>query len=156
MDFSIVWSLHYAALIESHSLKAPLEIVCAVTLWVGTEVSRLMIKPTKWHVRPAKTQISLGIHPVWSVSSLAAWRKLGSLATHWVQSKDWSDWADAQADLSLRCAHSHFVGFVMRRLKCVSGEDGRVSLKSSGKYHLIVNFLLLMEPRMLKSRHSWS
>ena len=25
--------------------------------------------------------------------------------------------ADAQADLSLRCAHSHFVGFVMRWLK---------------------------------------
>ena len=28
----------------------------------------------------------------------------------------WSDWADAQADLSLRCAHTHFVGFVMSRL----------------------------------------
>ena len=28
----------------------------------------------------------------------------------------WSDWADAQADLSLRWAHSHFVGFVMSRL----------------------------------------
>ena len=39
-------------------------------------------------VRPAKTQISLGIHPVWSESSLAAWRKLGSLATHWEDSED--------------------------------------------------------------------
>ena len=29
----------------------------------------------------------------------------------------WSDWADAQADLSLRWAHSHFVGFVMPWLK---------------------------------------
>ena len=29
----------------------------------------------------------------------------------------WSDWADAQADLSLLWAHSHFVGFVMRRLR---------------------------------------
>ena len=29
-----------------------------------------------------------------------------------------SDWADAQADLSLRWAHTHFVGFVMRRLMC--------------------------------------
>ena len=47
-----------------------------------------MTKPTKWHVRPAKTQISLGIHPVWSESSLSAWRKLGSLATHWVHSED--------------------------------------------------------------------
>ena len=47
-----------------------------------------MIKPTKWHVCPAKTQISLGIHPIWSESSLSAWRKLGSLATHWVHSED--------------------------------------------------------------------
>ena len=35
-------------------------------------------------VRPAKTQTNLGIYPVWSESSLSAWRKLGSLATHWV------------------------------------------------------------------------
>ena len=34
--------------------------------------SRLMTKTTKWHVRPAKTQISLGVHPVWSESSLCA------------------------------------------------------------------------------------
>ena len=39
-------------------------------------------------VRPAKTQISLGIHPVWSVSLLSAWRKLESLATHWADSED--------------------------------------------------------------------
>ena len=36
------------------------------------DMSRLMTKPTKWHVRPAKTQISLGIRPVWSESSLCA------------------------------------------------------------------------------------
>ena len=29
-------------------------------------------------------------------SSLSAWRKVGSLATHWVHSEDWSDWADAR------------------------------------------------------------
>ena len=85
-------------------------------------------------MRPAKTQISQGVRPVWSESSLSAWRKLWSLATHWahskdsdktgrmkkawVFSKDWLDWADAQADLSLRLAHSHFVGFLMRRLIC--------------------------------------
>ena len=33
------------------------------------------------------------------------------------QRRLWSDWADAQADLSLCWAHSHFVGFVMRWLK---------------------------------------
>ena len=30
-------------------------------------MSQCMTKPTKWHVRPAKTEISLGIRPVWSV-----------------------------------------------------------------------------------------
>ena len=39
-------------------------------------------------MRPAKTQISLGIHPVWSESSLSAWRKLGSLATQWAHCED--------------------------------------------------------------------
>ena len=51
-------------------------------------MSCLMTKPTKWYVRRAKTQISLGISPVWLESLLSAWRKLGSLATHWAHSED--------------------------------------------------------------------
>ena len=45
-------------------------------------------KTNKVTVRPVKTQISLGIRPVWSVSSLSAWRKLGSLATHQAHGED--------------------------------------------------------------------
>ena len=70
-----------------------------------------MTKPTKWHVCPVKTQIKLGIRPVRSKSSLSAWRKIGSLATHWAHSEDWSDWTDAQADLSLRWVHRSFYWF---------------------------------------------
>ena len=51
-------------------------------------MSHCMTKPTKWPVRPAKIHISLGIHPVWSESSLSTWRNLGALATHWAHSKD--------------------------------------------------------------------
>ena len=36
------------------------------------------------------------------------------------------DWADAKADLSLRCAHSHFVGFLVRRLICICYDRLRV------------------------------
>ena len=36
-------------------------------IWLS-QMSRLMTKPTKWSVHPAKTQISLGVHPVWSES----------------------------------------------------------------------------------------
>ena len=32
------------------------------------------------------------------------------------QRRLWSDWADVQVELSLRWAHTHFVGFVTRRL----------------------------------------
>ena len=39
-------------------------------------------------MHPAKTQISLGIHPVWSESLLSAWRKFGSLPIHLAHSED--------------------------------------------------------------------
>ena len=39
-------------------------------------------------MRPAKTQISLRIRPVWSESSLSAWRSTEPLAYHWVHRKD--------------------------------------------------------------------
>ena len=77
-----------------------------------------MTKPTKWHFRPAKTQISLGIRSVWSESSLSEWRKLGSLATQFVDGED-SDQTGRMPRLiwvSLRWVHSHFVDFVVRRL----------------------------------------
>ena len=71
-------------------------------------------------VRPAKTQINLGIRPVWSESSLCAQRVAKDPNYLHADSADWSDWADAQADLSLRWAHTHFVGFVMSWLKYTS------------------------------------
>ena len=64
-------------------------------------------------VRPAKTQTSLGIHSVWSVFAVhmkKPWILSYPLSTQW---RLWSDWADAKAALSLRWAHTHFVGFVM-------------------------------------------
>ena len=51
-------------------------------------LSITMTKPTKWPVRLAKSQISMGIVPVWSESSLSTWRNLASVATHGVYSKD--------------------------------------------------------------------
>ena len=35
-------------------------------------------KPTEWHVRPAKTKISLRIRPVWSETSLHDEETLGT------------------------------------------------------------------------------
>ena len=57
--------------------------------WFNVAVNNFSVISQRCLVgRPAKTQISLDIRPVWSESSLSAWRKLGSLATHWAHSKD--------------------------------------------------------------------
>ena len=55
-------------------------------LWKGT-IEPPCEKNNKVSVRPDKTQISLGIRPVWSETSLSAWRKLEPLATHWAHSE---------------------------------------------------------------------
>ena len=62
-----------------------------------------MTKTNKMTVRPAKTQISLGIHPVWSESSLwAQWVAKNLSFLHADKRRFWSDWADVQSDQSLR------------------------------------------------------
>ena len=95
-------------------LETPVWIAgCGIFIYL----SRFVTKQTKWHVHPAKTKISLGIRPVWSESLLSAWRKLGSLATHWAHSED-SDQTGRMPRLIWVFAGRtcHFVGFVMRWL----------------------------------------
>ena len=80
-------------------------IVCPLVCKSSTfYLSRRMTKPTKSPVHPAKTLISLGIHPVWSESSLAL-----------------SGWLRTQC-FFMRTPKTlgtcHFAGFVMRRLIC--------------------------------------
>ena len=111
-SFVVHPSVRSFTLSKKNVSKANLSVL--IIFYVLHHLSRVTTKQTKWHVRPVKTQIRPGW--CWSESSLSAWRKLGPLATHWAHSEDWTDWADAQADLSLRWAHSRFVGFIMRRL----------------------------------------
>ena len=72
--------------------------------------NQCMTKPTKWHVCQHSDQPGHlpSLIRVFSVCSMGSWGpKLSSCR----QQRLWSDWADAQADLSLRWAHMHFVGF---------------------------------------------
>ena len=71
----------------------------------------------KWPVHPGKTQMSLGIRPVWSESSLYAWWKLRSLATYWVHSKDSDHTGWMSRLIWVFAGHTcHFVCFVMLRV----------------------------------------
>ena len=85
--------------------------------WFNQSMSRLMIKPSKWHVRQAKAQISLGIRPVWLESSLSAWIKLWSLATHWAHSEDYDQTGRMPRLIWVFAGRiDPFIGFVTRRL----------------------------------------
>ena len=79
-----------------------------LTNWAGARQNLQIDLCAKWRLRSD-----------WSESSLSTWRRFGSFATHNVHSEDWSDWADAQADLSLGIfawRKGHFVGFVVLQL----------------------------------------
>ena len=62
---------------------------------------------------PAKTQISLGIHPVWSVFAVRFMGSLGPKLFSGGQGRLWSDWAKCPGwtDLSLRWADRSFCWF---------------------------------------------
>ena len=72
------------------------------------KMSLVMTKPTKWSVGPKKTLTSFCIHSVRSESLLCTqWVAKVRRLLH-ADSEAWSDGADAQADLSLRCVHKSF------------------------------------------------
>ena len=83
-------------------------------------MGRRMTKPTKWPLRPAKTQISLCIRPFRSESSLSAWTNIGSSATHWAH---YEDSGQTGRMIWVFAGHKgHSVGFAMRWLtfrKCI-------------------------------------
>ena len=92
-------------------------------------MSRHTIKPTKWHVHPAKTQIS----PVESESSLPSWRNIGPLTTNWVHRED-SDQTGRMPKLIWVFAGHTVILFVL-------SWGGSLMIK---KMDLILDFLFLL------------
>ena len=90
---------------------------CKTLTHPSIHLSLRMTKPTKWHVRPAKTQIRLSIRPVWSESSLC---------TLWVAKDPLLLNADSENSDQTGRMHrliwvftgstGHLVGFVVRRI----------------------------------------
>ena len=124
--------------------RSTLSVCCLVAVQLSQPYQPPLYKTNKMTLRPAKTQISLGIRPVWSVfvvrmndhfvlsyplralqrrwsgSSLSAWRKLGSLPTHWAQGKTLirlgGCWGWSESSLG---AHAILLGLSWGGLKCV-------------------------------------
>ena len=88
-----------------------------MTISLGyTVYERRHEKSNKMSVCPANDSDQPGHPPslirVFAFCTKKAWVLSYPLSA---QRRLWSDWADAQADLSLRWAHSHYVGFIMSR-----------------------------------------
>ena len=81
------------------------------------KMSRLMTKPTKWPMHQAKTQISLGICPVWSVFAVLMkkpWALNNLLSAQWRLIR-------LGGRVFAGCT-GHSVGFVVMRLSCQRNE----------------------------------
>ena len=61
------------------------------------------------------------------------------------QRRLWSDWADAQADLSLRWAHINFIGFLMRRLNSI------LLIKNNRKHTLVFHLQIYKKEQFFKN-----
>ena len=102
------------ALRKWHLLQqCPLDI-CLATMWDATwQNQQCVCAPSEDSDQPG--------HPPSLIRVLAVrlkkpWGLSYPLSAQW---RLWTDWADAQADLSFRWAHTHFVGFVMSRVMYV-------------------------------------
>ena len=74
---------------------------------------------------PSEDSDQSGHTPVWSVFAVRIKNGLVLTYTLSAQRRLWSDWADAQVDLSLCWAHIHFVEFVMRLLNYFQNLSGK-------------------------------
>ena len=80
-------------------------------------MSRSTTKLTKWHVRHAKIQISLGINPVWSKSSLCAQWEAKDARFLRAESEDSDQTGRMPRPIWVFARRTgHFVGFVVRWL----------------------------------------
>ena len=92
----------YLNMSSAEILPRMLNVLCAVNIHHQNRRSAL---PTRLHVRPAKTRVSLSIRTGFSRSLLSSWTHFRSLTTNRVRCKNCSHCADAQADLRIRWAH---------------------------------------------------
>ena len=118
------------------------------------EISHDMTKPTKWVCTQRR------LRSAWSESSLSAWRKLGSLPTHWANSKDfdlirlgrcpgWSESLLGAHSLCWFCYVAAQMSCIMRKgiitlcslisLKCAANQWGQISGSLSEALKLSLN-----------------
>ena len=102
-------------------------------------LSHHMTKPKQWPVHPARTQISLGTHPIWSESLLCPfWVAKVPMLLH-VGSKDSDQTGRMPRLIWVFAGHTdHFVGFVMLWLSYVFVLRGWLCLKKPCAFNCVL------------------
>ena len=92
-------------------------------------MSRHTTKPTKWYVPSAKTQISLGIRPFWSESSLCTQWVAKDPSFFHVDSEESGQTGRMPRLIWVFAGRTcHFVGFVMRGAQFISTPYAKIVL----------------------------
>ena len=114
-----IFNPHLTTIKDSYILRKWHKLQCSVGLCDGKSLWAVTWQNQQNVCAHSKDSDQPGHPPslirVFAVCMKKAWVLSYPLST---QRRLWSDWVDAQADLSLRWAHRHFVGFVMSRLLC--------------------------------------
>ena len=118
--------------LKPHNAKVPFLMRRLIIIWtISWQTNKMACAPSDDLDQPGHPPslirvFAVRMKKVWVLSyPFSAQRRL------------WSDWADAHADLSLRWAHSRFVGFVMWRLILTAAGNGLKlnDIKTSGRCH---------------------
>ena len=112
IDKAVLYSYYH-----KHNMKNQIKVCKLLRPWVYFQVWAASWQNQQCGCAPSEDSGQPGHLPslirVFAVRMKKTWILSYPLGA---QRRLWSDWADAQADLSLRWKHSHFIGFVMRRL----------------------------------------
>ena len=95
-------------------------------------MNQRMTKPTKWHVRPAKTQISLCIRSNWSESSLSGRMKKECVLSY-PYSAMWRSWLSEHLNTSNMTLRKHAYS---NTLKILPQKNGNFWIKNSDSFHI--------------------
>ena len=108
MDWNGVWRFPEGSPRQGRMERYCSNIICGAPTTSGVKGLRWEIH-LKWcYIFKILRDCTLYLRPQWVAKDPSF--------LHADSHDSWSDWADAQANLSLRWARSHFVGFVMKRL----------------------------------------
>ena len=137
LTWDLIWlrAVYKVVVLEFLSGLSPwaVQLLCSSTVKEYPEIQHIWA--TAWQNQQNYLCVPQRLRSAWAstqsdLSSLSAWRNLGSLDTHWAHREDWSVWAYAQADLSLCWEHRSFCWFCRAAAHFINTDSSQKSFIS--------------------------